>query len=640
MQTSRTADPYIGLARVKLARGSLDEAQMLAQQAANMRQDAQTEMLFAEILSARGKRPEAANMLKLVLSRDPQNAYATALLAEQRIRQGYWDDGTDLFVAALGVDTDGDAFNHLRKVTADLVDAVIARKVRPVDALKFVNRVDYTAPKLNAQLGPYLAQARRSLNAGIAIPRDGQVPVPYHDNPNPPPRQDPSAAPPPPRRSGGGPGSGSTSRMQSRTQAPQRRKAPVTNISRRQREFLDSVLEERKLNAALQDALEPLGQPLWPSLNEVKIDPLPAVEVVSSIAARARSQREQVFTLTSGSIFSEIYIERCVLSIMQVIPDLLAGTVTVAPEELAMLEFNARDGLFDDLPEVYTGDLGEMPIADQRKTALGGFLGEALHRAYLIPWSFERDPDRSTLTLADQRFDPFKIAEAWLDEDKRDDVVLQKMGKEALAALPKHDVIALTYEHIDRTAELAGEALGLRLAELYSLYRFALTRIPGTEIAKDLEVLMESEDAIIFSLKEKWLPKLTQAEKTRGQLKGKKKKRYALSYIRSTGEVFLLCSKKGIALTLPHMASGLRGDDQKMVLKMLTDYHAPSGRLIRDDAQAAPLRQQTGEGRISAPKLAERGGQTRLSVWVHEGNIVRQVVVGHAPHDAMAWTVE
>ena len=288
-----TPESYVGMARALILMGRPNEAQPLAMQAARFApNNAHVLLLRAEMLGEQGKRADAAQIIRQVTAREPSNGFALALLGEQRLRQGYWEDGISLFGQALNNDHDERGFAHVREVVVDMTEAVAANKIPKVEALKLVNKLDYSTP--NNSTG-FFAMARRALQAGKALERNASGATAS------PPQQRAStmsAHASQPQRS-----QQQTNRTSSRRAAPSSTRDNASNVRERARQrreeqrardahfivdvpdisdqheldFVKSIRRERQLNHDILEGLATLGAPGWPSDHPEPLDTLPTM---------------------------------------------------------------------------------------------------------------------------------------------------------------------------------------------------------------------------------------------------------------------------------------------------------------------------------------------------------------------------
>ena len=167
-------DARAGEALSLLASGRGQEAIALVERAGQQDSDLQYPVLLADLVGRQGNRKEAEQRLDRVLRVRPTAGFILSLRGEQRVRQGNWEKGTEDFIAAMEHRTD-QAFSHIQHVVADMVDAVAARRIPATDAMRLVNRIDYSSGKKTQEVSSYFAAARRALNATRRMEREGLV---------------------------------------------------------------------------------------------------------------------------------------------------------------------------------------------------------------------------------------------------------------------------------------------------------------------------------------------------------------------------------------------------------------------------------------------------------------------------------
>lgn len=645
-------ESYVGMARALILMGRPNEAQPLAMQAARFApNNAHVLLLRAEMLGEQGKRADAAQIIRQVTAREPSNGFALALLGEQRLRQGYWEDGISLFSQALNNDHDERGFAHVREVVVDMTEAVAANKIPKVEALKLVNKLDYSTP--NNSTG-FFAMARRALQAGKALERNvsGATASPPQQR-----ASTMSAHASQPQRS-----QQQTNRTSSRRAAPSSTRDNASNVRERARQrreeqrardahfivdvpdisdqheldFVKSIRRERQLNHDILEGLATLGAPGWPSDHPEPLDTLPTMApAVSILSANLEDYKKDPFKVTQGSLITQIYLERCLGAMLQRIPTQLAGTITMLPEEITQLEVNLIDGLIDDLDAVVTTDLQDIEFSDPKVCALGTFLGEAAVRAHEAAWEYHDVPTNSRILHGGQKFDPFALAKKWLEASNKDTVILQEFCAQIAALVDTDKAHTATHEFIDLTKGLRGELVTIRLAELWSLYRLELARVPSVEIARDIELLESTDKVIIFALASKWTSPMPAWMWSRGKLRDSGK--LAVAYLRDTGEFFNMASVKGFAQVAEHLVDGLDETSATRLIEMLNKYHLPGGVLIRTESAANQYGERYDQP-IRAPHL-RRASQTdgELVFWEIFSKKARSWRLRHAEGAALPW---
>ena len=655
--TPEAAEAYVGLGRVRVLQGQPQQAEKLAQHALSLNpRDADAQLLVAEIAGEQGRRAEATSQIRTVLAREPAHGFGLALLAEQRLRQGYWDDGAALFTQALNADRSGLAFSHVRNVLVDMSEAIAANKIPRNEALKLLNKIDYNTP--NHTTG-FFAMARRAIGQGVVLHHTAQA----AGEPRAP--QRPSSQPARPQHVPGQrlehaktPQAGMAQVVRETERAPKKpamRRDPLRRATPKgmelnlpdikddqQLDFMRSIHSDRRLNAQLQDDLMDPGRPDWPSQQLNKLDDMPPIAATSgsALSSSLQDHRDDPFRVTSGNLYSQIYLDRCLEKMLQRVPVQLAGALAISPEEVSQLEVNLLDGMLDEFDDLVTSDLQELELSDARVCALGNFLGESVVRAYGAVWEYNEVPARSRVLIKNHAYSPFEVAQRWLAASDPDEVTLQEftalveqsMNRASIDTIRKH-------EHIDLTSGMRSDVLRIRLAELWSIYRLKLSGTPAIEIGRELEVKEEHKDALIFDLGKRWVPKLSSAQQQRGERTNSSGQEvYALAYIRNTGEFHVLASTKGVAQCIAAMTDELTPQNAPILIKLLSDYHTPQGRLLRNDRDVARSSSARG-AQLHKPQLRQgaASGETELVYWVELGERVQAWRLRHAPDAALPW---
>ena len=647
-------EAYVGLARTMILMGRQSEAQPLAMQAASLAQNNVHVMLLrAELLGEQGKRADAAQIIRQVISRQPSNSFALALLGEQRLRQGYWEDGITLFSQSLNNDVDGRGFAHVREVVVDMSEAVAANKIPKVEALKLVNKLDYSTP--NNSTG-FFAMARRAIQANQPLQRkQGQAPASAAaskahvahrleavNNQRQISQVDARRAAPSNTRT-----SNSASMQRQREERRRREREresrdahfelDLPNIKdQHEIDFVKSIRRERQLNHQILEGLSELGRPDWPSDQPEPLDTLPRmVPAVSILSSSLEDYKKDPFKVTQGPLVTQIYLERCLNAMLQRIPAQLSGTIAIMPEEVTQLEVNLVDGLIEDLTSVVTTDLQDIELSDPKVCALGTFLGEAAVRAYEAAWEYKSVPTNSRILHGGQRFDPFELAKQWLEAKNKDTVILQTLCAQVASLLDSGKPHTSTHEFIDLTAGLRDEQVTIRLAELWSLYRIKLARVPAPEIARDIKILETTDKVIIFEMTSKWTSPMPAWMWSRGKMRDSGK--LAVAYIRATGEFVNMASVKGFARAAQGLVDGLDETTATKLIDALQKYHLPGGALIRNEAAATQAAERHDQP-VRAPHL-RRASQTdgELVFWEVFSKQARCWRLRYAKDAALPW---
>lgn len=665
-QSPQDALPLLGLAQALIATKNLDQAEGMIRLANQRGAPPESMLVHAQVLGERGQRDAASNLLRQYLDKNlPNRPLALALLAEQRIRQGYWDEGTTLMLEGLKSDPHQLAELHLEKIITDMIAAVAGRKIRPVEALKFINKIEYSLPQNNPQRGARFGIYRRAINNGTAVESfTGVAPV-YPSGlsaqaaPAPmmsaPPQQQrvvqsttplqktPSRQAPIQQRSAPTPKTDKPSytpqrQNQSSSQIKQDRLFAHMELSGRG-DFARSVREERRLNDELQQHITNLGYMEWPSANTNQIDNIPALNfkhltVSEQIAERHKKDK---FRVTQGSILAQIYMDRCIQTLLQTLPIEIAGTLQMYPDEITQLEINAFDGFLTDLPPIVTQDLSEIPIQDPAIVALGTFLGETIRRSYAASWEYAENSMDAKLKLGQATIDPMSLAEAWLKSTSREDVDLRSIVTRARHALPATHFVPKTYEHIDITKDLKGPALIALLAEQWSFYRFALVRTPGIELVESITELWQNDDAIIFSLNAKWCPTLPEGAQVRGKTKHGT---YVMAHIRATGEFLFLSYRPHLIRLLAVLIPKVKQDSARHIMTILNDYYAPGAKIVKTDDEARQLAQSTGLNALHGPQVQLSGDDMSVTFWEITRGKAHRLTITHLSKQPVPWTFE
>lgn len=641
----------IGLAQTLLAKGQLDEAERLAREVKGKNGPAQHNLLHAQIMGERGQRDAAVRMLVNYIERDSElSPLAKAILAEQKIRQGFWNEGTELFIAALTEDHTTNAQDHFGKVMHDMLGAVSARRIRPVEALKFINKVDYSTPADSKSSKQRFATYRQFINSGreLTTPRPVAPMIPTSGAPTPPsttppgvvrqsqralkpkaakPTSIPANAPPIPAPKPMSWPAQQQLRRPARVEPEIDRLAESLNNTPRN-SFTQSMREQRRLNEELQNTIGKLDRPSWPSNKTENIDNIDVIlDTQLSISEMAAERYEKDdFRVTHGSIFSEIRLEQCLNQLLQAIPLELVGNVSFHPNAFTQLEINIFDGWLDTLAELPPDPLEPERQTDHKALGLGTFIGESLARTYTAVWEFEDDPTRSMLYLGKETLQPLQMAMRWLASDSKEDFSLKQLQFDAEAALPRSRFVTSRVDHIDSTVGLTGQALLTRVAELWSFYLFKLARVPYSEFVSEVQELWQNKDVVIFRLPAKWCPNLPPAMAARGK---SKRDGYVIAYVRKTGEFLMLSSRAHLALLLPYIIEELDAENARLLMRILSEYHGPSNLYITSDEDAQRIAQRTNNARIFAPQLQTNQHGKQLLFWVVEQNTPKLYAIQH-----------
>jgi hypothetical protein len=630
-------EPLLGMARLALYRGDLARAESLARQASVRDESGDLQILLGEIRSKQGQRREAEQHLRRAVAAHPKDAYARALLAEQKIRQARWDEGTQDYIEALNDDPDGDGFRHLQSVLVDLVDAFIAGRIPENEAMKFVNRLDYSTPKSGPAMQQFFGRVRRAINGRQPLGRLGHSPEsmlprsirrrargrataasapqqqrPPTSSPQPPPKQ----AKPPSRAAPSRPPAGQASRSSAPSRTQQQPKggsdSATDGIDPNKKNLQDVIKEERSLNANLLSDLDEMGPPEWPSL--AGYDSIDDVEPVllerESLLAAEVGIDTRDFRVTSGPVLSQIFLERCLLSLLSAAQRNQATTLVLRPESISQIELNCRDGLLANLRPLSPLYADRDGFDDYRQLALGMFLGQCLANAYDATWRYDDPAVGSTLKIGPTVLEPFDLAGRWMRASDKDDVVLESIARQAEEASTQSTSLTVTRDYIDPTTELVDAGLATKLAELWTDYRVTLGETSFSSVAATITPVSTEERAIIFEIGTEWVPEYALGPQEAAITS---EQRVALAYLRGTGEFVVLASRKGLAQYLEATFDELDNDSGRRAVELLARYHRPRWHVASNDDLADTLSQRSGTS-VQAPNIRADSGSTTLVV--------------------------
>lgn len=651
---------YRGLMRVAADRGNLQQAEKLGERALQIDDSAINMTSLADILGRQGKRVEAENLLERAVDIDASDSYTLALLGEQRIRQGRWDEGTQNYIDALSSDSEGHAFKQFRVVVADMVDAVNQGRIPKDRAEKFVNQVDYSVPKSGPGMQSFFGQVRRAILSGRSMNLDGSRSRDQHRHgarggsssaaPSARGGQQGAASTPPARP----PTRGSQASRPSRNEpTPQpdrsqtrgtersgggRRNSGVgVNIDPNQKDLVAVIQNDRLKNRELLSDLPDMPPPDWPSqAGYDSIDDVPAISMqTGAIFGKSAGIDTRDFSVTSGDILTEIFLERCLRNLLVATQENKATTIQLRPESFLQMELNCRDGLLQKMRPL-------SPIYDDRKgfenfrrLAVGMFVGECLVRAFDGTWSFEVTPADSYLEVGAVILEPFELVERWMSAEDKDSVFLDEIVRRAQRASHESTSMTVRQDYIDPTKELSDKALVSKLAVVWSNYLFSITDASFAEIAQTLELLEVDDEVIIFALAPTWAPEYAMGPKRSGTGKNGK---VALAYLRDTGQFLPLASRKSVARLLETTLEELDYDTASDVLDIVARYHRPAWSFVRTEEDAQALSQRVGRD-VSTPRLGENGGTKELRFWAVVQKQVVAFVVTHDPSRLIPWRV-
>ncbi|RVU41512.1 hypothetical protein EA187_18370 [Lujinxingia sediminis] len=636
-----------GLALAILSIGQGSDALLVVEQQAREHHHSDLDVLLGDLTGRTSKRADAERILQAAVNANPEHALARSLLGEQRIRQGRWDEGTQDFIAGLA-GADPRATLHMRRVVLDLVDAVAARRIPQAEAMRFINRIDYSIPNKDAALNQFFGTARRAINAQQRlddVPRT--EPWSYGDSAasQAHPQRPAQQASPSLRDHTTSPQKSSTSRSRTasatldlsshdsatpddappspspaqerRSQARERRQ----NIARERSNLMDAGLtnmsrvlrEERNANEALQQSVPAAIPPAWPSEMEEPIDTIPPIALPSrSVLSRSDAIRSSSFRLTGGDIGVEITLERCMHNMLASIQSIGDITVPFTLQALRQLELNLLDDVFARMPELSALYRDETAVDDQRPLAVGKFLGDCLAQAFGAVWSYAQPPEASTMRVGQEEIDPLGVARTILDAEHFDAIGFEQLVRQSEKGTRTSTAMVARHFYVDPTPGLDGEALHMKLAELWVAYRFELSAIQTNEIAASLRTHMVHRDVIVFSVDKGFVPASFLRQIGPGALSSEG--RTSLAYVRSSGEFLLLASARHFARFLETAPFELTSESLPTLLPWLQRLFRPGWRLVESDEIARQAVERTGVRAITAPTFARNEEIARVQV--------------------------
>ncbi len=626
-QHNRPAEALRGLARTAMLHNQLDDAEQLINRAHGLEQSPHTILVKALILGERGQRANAYKQMLALKLLMPNDGFLLAAMAEQRIRQGYWDEGTTLFIQSLQHDPHGLAFAHIREVICDMSEAIASGRLPAVDPVKMLNRIDHSSPQYTSA---FFANARRLINQGQVVPRE-PGPAPVTSQPTPQPRTlAPTPATTPQTHTASSTHTPRTT-SQAYSQKPLRPARPAARSA-----FIDSMNEERTLNAQLQQHIEALPSFEWPSQQDSPIDDIPTIASTMKPTTRLGDEQINSFRVSQGDIFVQLYMERCFETFTRTIPTELTGGIVLDPSLFTFLDLNLLDGTLTLDFEVMTSDLSELELADHAASAFAYFLGESMVKTYNGTWSYHDHAARAEVHIESQSINPYALAKQWLDDPKRDPgpiyQLLEHLDIDAQEA-EHHGYSA--HEYIDPTADATDQELISKIAELWAFYCIRHARTPVPEIARQIKVVKDLGPVVIIALEQGLSPTPPQPHAAFHPKTG----RLFYAYRRLTGEFLMLGRPSGLAHVLAETHGALTSDNAGEVVRFISTYHIPGGVLVESDEVANTRFPGVG---VLGPKLQRRSeNHLVLSVWVIRGKEPHELTFScvNTPHGAV-WRYE
>jgi hypothetical protein len=644
MATDR-ADSLRGLVRVRLAQGQAAEAVELAQTLLQTDPGAMSIALLGESIGATGKRREAEDWLTRAMHADPKDGWIRAVLAEQKVRRGRWDDGGNDMIAALGQSRRDEAFAHVASVFADLADAVAAGKVKGDDALKLVNRVDSSVSNKTPAMSQFFGAVRRALGSKQSmivsdLPRAGvfassgaptlkensvslaKGPPPIRDAPESLSEygmQGRESIEPTSNRSTGPSGPAIREAPSSLSEYGMRGRSSIEPTASGGRPLLKLMKEDRLQNENLQGSIGPIGLPAWPS-DLAPLDPIESIRpqlLNYSLDILKRSDMQ----MTKGSVAAQILISRGV----ELLSSAVSGGAARPPEMnlngLAQIEMRCLDGVLDRLPELSNAYNLEEAKVDLPTLALGSFLGVVATRLTPAVWEFQREASESVIVLGDARMHPFRAAQEWLSATDKDDAYLDYPVRRLLAS---SGLSAAVNARFDTTGGLTESPLRLRLAEIWMNYFPRVALSSQVDIAADIDVKQIATASIIYGIDRRWVPAVATGPRRAAMLS---KTHVAVAFIRDTGEFLLLGTRQHFSRLLKYMVTSLSPEDATKCMELFVRYHRPGAKIV-------------GEADKN-PRLVEgKNGQQVLLFWAKIGGATTAYQLVFEPDGLLMWRLE
>jgi tetratricopeptide (TPR) repeat protein len=622
----------LGLAASALAAGQAETSLDFAQRAHASGPSPASTLMLARAHSENANRQEAARLLEQYLDEAGPEAYPLALLGEQRIRTAQWDDGKECYIDALNRDDRGWAARQLGPVLSDLSLVVNSGRLPADRAKQFINGVDYNVGAKSPRTQQLLAAARRALNKGRPMD-EPSGPDPIFDvledltsgrgstTPSPPQQDEPPERDEPPPEAG--PPQEESSGMLSSEESK--------GIEAKQKDLAAVIQKDRRKNEDLQDQVGPMGPPDWPSSPEAgDIDPLaPMAWEEQSIFVGEPDMDTSQFRITSGSVRTQIFLERCLQNLLTAAKQERTVSIQFRPESITELELNCWDGLLKDLQpasDIYEEHLEE---GSYEAYAVGRFIGECLAMPYDGTWAYGETPEETRLNIGDTVMDPLGLALRWHQAQDQDDVVLERIAVRARRAAEAGSAMMVEQDYIDPSRELQGHSLEIKLAEMWANQLYRLSETPYADIAESIEVQSHNEDAVIFLMGRAWCPRQV-ADRDR----------VPMAYLRSTGQFLVLTSPKHLGLLLDATVDALQSADTERLAGWVARHHRPDWQFVLDEEDARSLQEQTGRDSIQPPRIGTLEDATVLQMWAWTGSELQRLRLHFRPDADLAWSVE
>ena len=642
-QNSQSISGRAGHALTLLAMRRAEEAIATAENSLQRSPNVALQALLADLRGRLGKRSDAERELLMIVRSAPEAGYFHSLLGEQRIRLGKWEEGTNNFITALQ-HRDDQTFEHLKRVIADMVDAVTARRIPPEDALRFINRIDYSASDKSQGMNSFFARARRALNGRRRMKRDDLVepwsisgpveqsrpaqppPAQHRQPPASPPQRAPAQPPAPsPRQHGGRDSPQKVRQAQRRRQRRQERQArrpeplvpvreePLARTLAATRGSMSRLMQqERRENECLQDLVAEMLPPVWPSELEVPIDTIPPLSASSSSILRGSDSITTAnFRFTSGDIGVQITMERAMHNLIAAASAVKPTPLPLLRESIPRIELNLRDGLLEKMPKLDELYCEESEVNDEATLAVGKFIGECILQTYGGTWDHNIPAHESKLHLGDHRLDPIGLATRFLRSGDFDGVSLRSLIDEAEQAVDTSTSLPMLKAYLDPTSAMEAEALKILLADLWVNYRFSMPETLTPKIAASL-ILEEVDPAFVIAR----LPKQFLPEALFTNVEGgiDREGLASIAYLRRTGEFLMLASRKHFCRFLTATGKILDRNTAPAIAAYLDHHFRPGWRLVNDTKTAEALRRRIGNDQLRSPTLQRKGNDVGLAI--------------------------
>ncbi len=667
-----TEESLIGRALSLHKEGRSDEAIDLVTERVRQHPSTQLQAFLADLKGRMRNRAEAERALTRIVSQNDDDGFYRSLLGEQRIRQGKWKQGTDDFITA--INTSGDrAFPHVKLVVADMVDAIMARRISRQQGMKFVNRIDYSVSNKTDEMDQFFARARRDVNANRRMERDGfQEPwavllagSPQHpparppspDRPAPKPSRPPESSPPQSRSDRRKRSKSSARRDRNRPQRQSKeRRSPSSDHRRRKGENqrrlakrpkagdparqpamdarqidMTAVMQrERQRNEELQDLVAQIDPPIWPSQFEESIDVIQPIGF-SDRALLPGSQDIETsnFRITQGAIGVEITLERCMHNLVAAASSASPTTLPLTKESIPRLELNLLDDFLEAMPRLDELYRDETQVEDDWPLAVGKFIGECIVQSYGGVWEHRTPIQDSIIHLGDHTLDPIGLAQKFLSARSFDAVSLRSLIDDADDAVSTSTAFPRFANYIDPTSGMETEALVMNLAELWVGYRFVLPDTALPDVVDSIELVENTDHYILFALDTDFVPSSIIEEHDAAV---DTSRRVNMGYIRDSGEFLLLGSRKHFCRFLEASHIVLRNDTASAIAAHIRDQFRPAWNVITDRKSAKKWQEKYGTSDLHPPAIRKNRGETVLRLHaVDTSNSIRKINLGYRP---------